>query len=517
MRQGNRSMSGFRVLMGVCLWLVGGTGVGLQQRCLSQESRPNFILMMGDDHGWEETGYNGHPHVLTPSLDEMAAKGLKFERFYAAHPNCSPTRASFLTGRHPNRMGTFAPGWSIRPEEITLAHLLQRSGYRCGHFGKWHVGAVKAESPVNPGAMGFSEWLSHDNFFEMNPFLSRNGGPPEQFLGESSEILIEQTIDFIERVRGDDQPFMAVVWFASPHEPYSGLPEDLAHYDHLPELYSDRIVSLTSNETGRKVQRPLGQVLRERYAEITAMDRAIGHLREYLHRVGLSDNTCLFYCGDNGTSSDAVLASPLRGKKGDIYEGGSLVPGLIEWPAKITSPRSTQFRASTSDLMPTIAAIIDRALPERPVDGISLLPLISGQEINRPAPLPFWIFPYSARAESTMEPYIDPSLQVGTTPLVKLMGGRATRDFINYRFDTITDRDYTGPRALIDGDFKLVIREDSSGTEIVELFDLSTDIAEQDNLAASKPELTQQLTEQLSLWQIEVMESLLGLDYVAGD
>jgi arylsulfatase A-like enzyme len=78
-----------------------------------QAATPNIILMMGDDHGWEETGYNGHPHVKTPVLDEMAATGLKLERFYAAHPSCSPTRASFLTGRHPNRMGTFMPGWSF--------------------------------------------------------------------------------------------------------------------------------------------------------------------------------------------------------------------------------------------------------------------------------------------------------------------------------------------------------------------------------------------------------------------
>ena len=93
---------------------------------------PNIILMMGDDHGWEETGYNGHPHVKTPVLDEMARSGLRFDRFHAAHPNCSPTRASFLTGRHPSRMGTFAPGWSFRPEEITLAHLLGKAGYPCG-------------------------------------------------------------------------------------------------------------------------------------------------------------------------------------------------------------------------------------------------------------------------------------------------------------------------------------------------------------------------------------------------
>ena len=202
--------------------------------------RPNVVLLMGDDHGWEETGYNGHPHVKTPVLDEMAATALRLENFYAGHPSCSPTRASFLTGRHPNRMGTFAPGWSFRPEEITSAHILSNAGYDCGHFGKWHLGAVKAASPVNPGAMGFHEWLSHDNFFELNPSFSRNGAAPEVIKGESSEILIRETIRFIDQCRKTDKLFFTVVWFGSPHEPYSGLPEDLALYDDLPANFFPR-------------------------------------------------------------------------------------------------------------------------------------------------------------------------------------------------------------------------------------------------------------------------------------
>ena len=145
--------------------------------------QPNFVLLMGDDHGWSETGYNGHPHLKTPVLDEMAKTGLRLDNFYAAHPTCSPTRGSVLTGRHPNRYGTFHPGWSIRPEELTIAHRLAAAGYRCGHFGKWHLGPVKAGSPTNPIAMGFHEFVSHDNFYEMDPKLSRNGGPPEEHLG----------------------------------------------------------------------------------------------------------------------------------------------------------------------------------------------------------------------------------------------------------------------------------------------------------------------------------------------
>ena len=115
---------------------------------------PNILLLMGDDHGWDEVAYNGHPHLKTPTLDKMAATGLRMDRFYSGHPSCSPTRGSFLTGRHPNRYGTFAPNWSIRPEEITIGHVVKKAGYRTAHFGKWHVGPVKEESPTSPGAMG---------------------------------------------------------------------------------------------------------------------------------------------------------------------------------------------------------------------------------------------------------------------------------------------------------------------------------------------------------------------------
>ena len=108
---------------------------------------------MGDDHGWDETAYNGHPYLRTPVLDEMASAGLRMDNFYSAHPTCSPTRGSVITGRHPVRYGTFSPNWSLRPEEISVAKLLGEAGYTSGHFGKWHLGPVKAGSPTNPGVI----------------------------------------------------------------------------------------------------------------------------------------------------------------------------------------------------------------------------------------------------------------------------------------------------------------------------------------------------------------------------
>ncbi|MBM4016807.1 MAG: hypothetical protein FJ288_00535 [Planctomycetes bacterium] len=154
---------------------------------------------MSDDQGWGDTSYNGRKVLKTPELDAMAASGLRFNRFYAAHPQCSPTRGSVLTGRHPNRYGCFQANMSIRPEEVTIGKVLKTAGYATGHFGKWHVGPVKAESPLCPGALGLDESLSHDNWFDLDPPLSRSGGPPQTFQGEPCEIVTEAALEFIRR------------------------------------------------------------------------------------------------------------------------------------------------------------------------------------------------------------------------------------------------------------------------------------------------------------------------------
>ncbi len=471
---------------------------------------PDVILMMSDDRGWEETGYNGHPYVKTPILDEMAANGLKFDRFYA-YPTCGPTRASFLTGRDPNRMGAFSPGWSIRPQEITIGHVMAEAGYHCAHLGKWHVGTVKAGSPLNPGAMGFHEWLSHDNFFEMDPPLSRNGGPPEIIQGESSEVLIAEAIEVIARARAADKPVFLVICFGSPHEPYSGLPEDLALYDHLPAKY-DKMIGITCNDTGLPVRRPQGEVLRERYAEITAMDRAIGTLRDHLTEAGTRDNTLLFYCSDNGTSWESALGEPHRAAKGSIYEGGVLVPGIIEWPARIPQHVTTHVRATTSDLLPTLAAIAGQPLPDRPLDGIDLTPVFDGTLTARPTPIGCWVMDRSHLRGKDLKPYIDPDLQEGTTPLVKLMRGIATRNFTNVHHPGITEQDFRGQQSFIVGDHKLVVRTRGEG-EGIELFNLKDDPAETNNLAAEKPELVEELRAGMREWQQSVLHSLMGNDY----
>ncbi len=473
---------------------------------------PNIILMMGDDHGWDEVAYKGHPHLKTPILDEMAATGLRLDRFYSGHPTCSPTRGSFLTGRHPNRYGTFSPNWSMRPEEITIGHLLKQAGYRTGHFGKWHVGPVKKASPTSPGAMGFDEWLSHDNFFELDPVLVRNGGEPKKYPGESSEIIIDDTIRFIGDAQKKKQPFMAVVWFGSPHEPYMGLPEDLALYDDLPQEYAKKKVKLTSVETGQASTQVLRDVLQVRYAEITAMDRAIGKLRDHLKDAGLRDNTIVFYCGDNGVpASGNGATNPFRALKGSVYEGGVRVPGVLEWPSKISSPRSSDLNTVTSDLLPTLADLVDQALPDRPIDGASLVPLLTGEMKERPSPIMFWNFDTRPEEANSDKPYIDPKLQEGTTPLIKMMAGKYTRTFRNYHHPVIKDTDYNGSRTLLHERYKLVI--DGEKDNGIELFDIVRDPYETTNLAEELPAITASLQDQMKDWQDSVLKSLTAADY----
>jgi arylsulfatase A-like enzyme len=460
-------------------------------------TRPNVVLMMADDQGWGETGYNGHPHLETPVLDKMARAGLRLDRFYAASPVCSPTRASVMTGRHANRSGAFSPNWSTRPEEITLAHILQQAGYRTAHFGKWHLGPVKKESPLNPHRMGFDEYLSHDNFFEMDPPLSRNGAPPEIVRGEGSELIVDEAVKFARKVRAENAPFFIVVHFGSPHSPYSGKPDDVARYAHI------------------------GAPLGDRFAEIAAMDRAIGVFRESLRELNVRDNTLLWYNSDNGMTWEGVPAEQRkdqfnggwRGKKGEIYEGGVLVPGIIEWPAVIRTPRVSSVRCVTSDIMPTVLDLIGvkHPAPERPLDGISLKALIvDGSLKERPSPIGFWKYP--AQDESRNERWLSEELSRGTTPTTR----NPAIEFRNYKHPVAKTQDFGGEAAWTDNRYKIVTGESRRGGRAsprTELYDLLNDPKETTDIAAQHPHVVRRMTAELHAWQRSVERSLSGADY----
>ena len=332
-------------------------------------SRPNIVLVMADDQGWGQMGYAGHPKLKTPNLDAMAANGIRFNRFYAAGPVCSPTRASVLTGRTHNRTGVPSHGHNLCLQEKTLPRALKRAGYATAHFGKWHLNGVRgAGVPIlgddanHPGRYGFDEWLSASNYYDRDPLLSRNG-EFEEFVGDSSGVAVTEALRFMERQR--DNPFLAVIWYGSPHNPQRAVAEDMKDF------------------AGDKLANHLG--------EIVGIDRSIGRLRAGLRELGIEKNTLVWYCSDNGgLNLDPDAVGGLRGHKGSVFEGGIRVPGIIEWPGRI-QPRVTDFPASTMDIMPTIVDLLrlpdDSQLAVR--DGESIAALFQGGTPRRSHSIPF--------------------------------------------------------------------------------------------------------------------------------
>ena len=454
---------------------------------LGGERRPNFVLCMADDQGFADIGYTSDGPLQTPVLDDMARTGLRLDRFYAAAPVCSPTRGSFLTGRHPNRFGCFQWGHTLRPQEITLADALQQAGYRTGHFGKWHLGSTRPESPVSPGNSGFDTWVSSPNFMDNDPLLADHG-QVKQYRGESSMVIVEEALKFIHDAAGKDQPFAAVVWFGSPHTPLIGAPELLA-------LYKDADIS---------------EEQKHYFAEITGIDRAMGRLREELRSLGIADDTLVLYTSDNGpqgTHERPGSAAPFSGRKAELLEGGVRVPAIIEWPAKIKTGRTTDVPVNSSDIYPTVLELagVTAENQVQPLDGISVRPLILGERFQRTTPMGFWH--YDAPGVRTVSNELLEEQAAGKSPLLydDVALSQITRQY------DVDDR--RGDAAWIDGDWKLLIRKRRVETPTMELFNLADDPAEKNNLAAQHPQRAGQMHAALDAWQTSVIRSLNGEDY----
>ncbi len=450
---------------------------------LSKKEKPNIILCMADDQGWGDMHYNGHPVLKTPNFDAMASEAFKFDRFYAAAPVCSPTRGSVMTGRHPNRFGCFKWGHTLRPQEVTIAEALKKAGYVTGHFGKWHLGPVRKGSPLNPGHAGFDEWLSAPNFFDNDPILSREG-KAVQTRGESSMVTVDAALQFIRTHAQGDKPFLAVVWFGSPHNPHRALEADRALYDDQP----------------KNMQHFLG--------EITAMDRAFGKLRGSLKELGLKENTILWYTSDNGGLRTA--SSGGRGRKASVYEGGLRVPALIEWPKRIPAPRSNAFPASTCDIYPTVLDLAGIPSPHRhPLDGISLVPLINGKIKKRPKPIGFWNHPTRGRGTPSaklMEELLK-AQQEGTILSPHTFGPDAGKITEQYPLDA-----FPGHAAWLDWPWKLH-RIEKKDSITWELYHLGNDPMETKNLAEKNPKQVKAMKPAFLTWLKSVVNSLNGKDY----
>ena len=377
--------------------------------------KPNVILVMADDLGWGCVGYNGNKVIQTPHLDKMAYEGVKFDRFYAAAPVCSPTRASCLTGRHPYRTGVFFANTGIlRPEELTLAEILKEQGYATGHFGKWHLGTFsKTEKDANrggdrhpelynpPSEHGFDTWFSTESkvptwdpmkkptkfekpaslgfgwncLKEGQPsthygtyYWDQKGKVTDNLEGDDSRVIMDRAIPFIEKAAKAKTPFFTVIWFHTPHLPCVAGPK-------YAEMYKDQDFKM------------------QQYAGcITAMDDQVGRLRGKLKELGIADNTILCFTSDNGPENGTPGDSGgFKARKRSLHDGGVRVPGLLAWPDKVKRPMVIETPCVTSDYLPTVIDALGINLPENAnkLDGVSFLPLLEGKELNRPSPIGF--------------------------------------------------------------------------------------------------------------------------------
>lgn len=447
---------------------------------------PHIILAMADDQGYGDMGYTGHPVIKTPTFDAMAAAGLRFDRFYAAAPVCSPTRASVMTGRHPNRLGCFKWGYPLRPQEITVAESLKRVGYVTAHFGKWHLGTVYKNSPVSPGASGFDEWLSAANFYENDEVLSREG-QAVQTDGESSFLAVNAAVEFLRKHAKSGKPMLAVVWFGSPH---------------LPHIAAEKYKKMYADQPAR---------LANYYGEITGMDAAMGKLREALGELGIRDNTILWYCSDNG-GHRATSRTGGRAAKGSVYEGGLRVPAMIEWPARIKKHAATSVPCVTSDIYPTLMELLGRAMPDkRPVDGVSLAGLIDGETRARPRPIGFWDYP--ARGQSQLSRALLGKLmalqkageEITDPAVLRTDAGKITKQY--------PEGQYPGHAAWLDWPWKLHrIQKGKAGVKW-ELYDLADDPMEAKDVLAANADRVNKMRGELEAWLASVVRSLNGKDY----
>lgn len=483
-------MKGLKTIQLRCTVILGSLAILFSLTSCSGDSKnqqPNIILCMADDLGWGDVAYNGNPTILTPNLDEMAASGVQFNRFYSGSSVCSPTRGSCLTGRNPFRYGVYTANTGhLKKEEITLAEVFKEQGYATGHFGKWHLGTLSpdysgkgerrnpAKNHMDPGMSGFDEWFSteyavatynpygsenrHDGVNDPRTLYWHNGVNVEEGpTGCDSRIIMDKALPFIRKSVQQKQAFFVVIWFHAPHAPVVGHPEYMEKfYGNYPE-----------NE-------------QHYYSVVTALDAQVGRLRKELKALGIDQNTMLCFTSDNGPEGNPHKkaryqgsAGDFRGRKRSLYEGGVRVPGIIEYPARLKDHREIQVPCVTSDYFPTICELagLDVDGFNRPIDGISLWNILEGRQEERGKHIGFQF----ANQKS-------------------LMGDR-------YKLVNNLKPERPGSD------------NGNVATAEYELYDLLFDPGETNNIIGSFPELASEMISELQEWVRSCRESDRGDDY----
>jgi arylsulfatase A len=430
--------------------------LGLSPLLLAADhSQPNVVVIFMDDMGYADIGSFGAQGYQTPNLDRLAQQGRKFTNFHVAQPVCSASRAALMTGCYPNRIGIHGAlgpkaTHGLHADEMTLAEVAKQKGYATAAVGKWHLGHLP---PFLPTRHGFDEYYGLPYSNDMWPFhpQAKPGAYPKLPMYENERIVDEDvtpedqtrlTTDYTDRAvsfigRSKDKPFFLY----------------LAHsMTHVPLFVSDKF----ADKSGAGLY---GDVMME-------VDWSVGQIMQALEKHGLEDNTWVIFTSDNGPwlsyGDHAGSAGPLREGKGTVWEGGTRVSCLMRWPGKIPAGTRSDAMFMTLDILPTFASLIGAELPTHPIDGKNVWPLITGEKAAK-NPHEYYAFYYHQN-----------ELQALTS------GDGRWKVVFPHTYRTLSDQ----PPAT--GGKPILYQPAELGSPA--LYDLSSDLSETQDLAATHPE-----------------------------
>ncbi len=430
----------------------------------AQTRRPNIVIIVADDIGYADFGFQGSTDIRTPNIDRLARAGVRFTDAYVSGPYCSPTRAGLVTGLYPQRFGyEFNPmptAGGLPVGQRTLADRLRDHGYRTALFGKWHLGMREEFHPQDRGFDEFYGFLGGAHSYFETPDTGRmaifDGKRAVREPHYLTDAITDRAVDFIKQNAA--RPFLLYLAYNAAHTPMHATPKYLARFAHIPDPK------------------------RRTYAAmIAAMDDGIGRTLDALREQQLDEHTIVFFFSDNGgpnmegTSVNAASNAPLRGSKRQTWEGGIRVPFAIRWEGKLPANKVVTFPIIQLDVLPTaLAAAHINVPPGWKLDGVNLLPYLTGANAGTPHDVLFW------RLGEQM------AIRKGDWKLVYAPDG------------PLRDVDHNVPRDL----------------SAAQLFNLASDISESKNVAAAHPDKVKELTALWRKWNAQLARPAWGIGRV---
>jgi arylsulfatase A-like enzyme len=449
-------------------WITVVVAMGITVAVHAAE-KPNIVLILADDMGWGDAGFNGCKDIPTPAIDSIAAGGVRFTEGYVMAPQCAPSRAALLTGVDQNRIpanSNVTMNIIGLPEHVTMPDLLRKAGYRTGMVGKWHLGDNEGKHPMDRGFDSFFGFLGGSSPYY--PPGNRDsianildGREPVKVARYLTDEFGDRAVEFIKNSEPKAQglkprtssPFFLYLSFNAPHTPMQAPKEEIAKFAGLKQKHE----------------------LRPTYAAmVTVMDRNIQKVLDAIDSAGVADNTLVVFLSDNGGPEphSGCDNGPLRGIKGDTLEGGIRVPFAMKWPAVIPAATEIGQPVLSIDLLPTSLAAAGTDIPHG-LQGINLLPALTG---NAEVP----------------------------------------ERVLNFLFTHSPNNSHRWRWAVRDGDWKLVFFDPrDGGRDQTALFNLSDDLGEQNDLTASHPEIRERLQNTHDAWFNALPEPFSNLDPVA--